>query len=140
MTLDAGRRCEDRQYVLMAAAYEPHGGLVPADTILCLMRRVHDQPLSRLSHWLVERTAVHFFWRSRTLMPLFQFVPGEMTLRPEVVRVVEELAPSFDDWDLAVWFAQPNICLNNRTPVDVLQTAPLAVLHAAQRHRYAAAA
>ena len=122
----------------MATAYERHGGLLLADTVARLMRQTHDQPLSTLARWIVNRTAVHLVWRSETILPAFQFTPGDMTLRPEVVTIVEELAPAFDDWDVAVWFAEPNAWLDGQAPVDVLRADPSAVLHVARADRYVA--
>ena len=131
-------RLEDRQYLLMTTAYERHGGLLSADTVARLMRPRRDQALSKLARWIVNRTAVHLVWRTETIMPVFQFTPGDMTLRPEVVTIVEELTPAFDDWDVAVWFAEPNTWLDDQAPVDVLRADPSAVLHAARADRYIA--
>jgi len=46
------------------------------------------------------------------------------------------LAPPFDDWDVAVWFAEPNTWPYGQAPVDVLRAEPSAVVHAARADRY----
>ena len=72
-------------------------------------------------------------------LPLFQFEPNSLSLRPESQRVVAELAPYFDGWRLALWFAEPNLWLADRSPVDLLETNPTYVLDAARADRFVAA-
>ena len=54
----------------------------------------------------MTREVVSFGWNSQTLLPLFQFDLFDMSLRPDAVAVISELADVFDDWELASWFAQ----------------------------------
>jgi hypothetical protein len=69
---------------------------------------------------------------------LFQFALPEMKVRQGVAQVIRELMPAFDDHDLAMWFASPNIWLQNVAPLDAIDGEPSAVLHAARADRFIA--
>ncbi len=49
-----------------------------------------------------------------------------------------ELAGAFDAWDLCCWLAAPNSSLDDRAPLDVLESDPGAVLQAARVDRFVA--
>ncbi|HXD06942.1 MAG TPA: hypothetical protein VN680_12885 [Burkholderiaceae bacterium] len=131
-------RIDDQQLATMTRVYARHGGLFSSDTVARLMRQSTEQPISRLAHWMVERTVVQIGWRAQTLLPLFQFVPHEMTLRPQVAQIVRELSDAYDDWDVAWWFANSNVFLDGALPVDVLERDAQAVLNAARADRFIA--
>ena len=122
----------------MERAFSAHGGSAGGDEIVRRLRLRADQPLSTLARWIVGRSVVHFEWQDSTLIPVFQFDLPDMSLRPTVGQVLGELNPVFDDWDVALWFAQPNSWLRDMLPVDVLQSHPLEVLHAARADRFVA--
>ena len=132
------RRTEDRQFIMMEAAYLRTGGLVSGDEAARILRRHSSQPISQLARWIVERTIVSFYWNSRTLVPLFQFDRSDMSMRAGTSAVVRELHDVFDDWDLATWFAQPNSWLNDAVPVDVIEHDQPAVVDAARADRFIA--
>ena len=77
-------------------------------------------------------------WRSQTLLPLFQFDLQSSSLRPPIERVIAELTGVFDDFELAIWFAQPNSWLDGAMPVHVLGRDVPAVLGAARADRFVA--
>ena len=133
-----GERIEDGQFLLMESSFGKTGGLATADGAVRLMRKFADQPLSRLAHWIVCRTIVSFEWRTQTLVPLFQFNASDMSLRSEILMIVRELAGAFDNWDTALWFAQPNVWLNDKAPIDIVASDPFAVLEAARADRFIA--
>ena len=132
------RRTEDRQFVMMEAAYLRTGGLVSGDEAARILRRHSSQPISQLAHWIVERSIVSFYWNSRTLVPLFQFDRSDMSMRAGASAVVRELHDVFDDWDLAMWFAQPNARLSDVAPVDIIEHDQRAVAEAARADRLVA--
>jgi hypothetical protein len=129
------RRIEDRQFAMMEVAYRRHGGLASGDDVARLLRRRTSQPLSILARWIVDRQIVNFRWQSRLLVPLFQFAAEGMNLRPLVLQVIDELAPTMDDWMLAYWFAEPDAQLGDRCPLDLLDSDPLALCGAARARR-----
>ena len=89
-----------------------------------MLRRRTSQPVSMLARWIVERRVVSFGWQGEYLLPMFQFDRAEMTVRRHVSAVLDEFDGTFDDWDLATWFALPNAWLGDDTPVDVLSLNP----------------
>lgn len=130
------RRAEDREYLAMEDAYARNGGLACGDEVARMLRHRSSQPLSQLARWITDRVVISFPWQSRLLVPLFQFERIEMRLRPATVEVVCELVDTLDDWDLAFWFAHPNSWLDDRLPVEVIETDAAAVLQAARADRY----
>ena len=129
---------EDRQFLTMKGAYARTGGLAFGDEVARLLRRRSEQPISTLARWIVARTIVTFEWRSQTLIPLFQFDPLDMSHRAGTVAVIRELSDVFDDWELASWFAQPNVWLHDATPVDAIRDDQPGVLQAARVDRFIA--
>jgi len=129
------RRVEDKQFVVMERAYTRTGGLETGDCVAALLRRRSNQPISTLARWIVDRRIVSFNWQAKTLIPLFQFDLATMSLRSSAVDVVQELVSSLDDWNLSLWFAQPNGWLDDAAPVDVIAADPMLVLQAARAGR-----
>jgi hypothetical protein len=132
MPLGHLRGAEERQFATMDGAFARHGGMVRADEAAWLLRRHAGRPISALARWIVERRVVSFTWQERLLVPLFQFTPCEMRLRAGVTEAARALATRFDDWAIALWFAQPNEWLDERAPVDVIEIDPAAVTMAAR--------
>lgn len=128
----------DPQFVLMALAYGQRGGFVTGDEVAGLMRGHVDQPVSVLARWIVTRQVLGFEWRSQTWIPLFQFNLAEMSVRPDVWHVLRELSSALEDWELAIWFASPNVWLQDAVPLDMIDRDPSAVLHAARTDRFVA--
>ena len=131
-------RLADHQYLAVARAYASSGGIAGCEEMVGLLRCCHDQPISVLARWIVGRAVVCFEWRATTLLPIFQFDVADMTIRPQVSDVLSELRDTFDDREVALWFAQPNAWIDGRAPVDVLRIDPVSVLDAARADRYIA--
>ena len=131
-------RIEDKQFAMMETAFSRTGGLASDNVAAHHLRRHTGQPVSTLAHWIVERAIVCFPWNSHTLVPMFQFDLGEMTLRPGATEILRELVDVFDDWELALWFARPNAWLNDATPVDTMAHDQPAVHRAARADRFIA--
>ena len=125
-------------HMTMVDAYRRTGGLVGGAEVALLLRRHSTQPLSLLARWIVTRRLVSYVWQSEILVPLFQFDRHDMSLRRASSQVVDELADTFDDWELAAWFAQPNSWLQDTAPVELIDIDQPAVLHAARADRFIA--
>jgi hypothetical protein len=126
------------QHIMMADAYRRTGGLVSGVEAALLLRRHSTQPLSLLARWIVTRRVVSYVWQSEMLLPLFQFDRDDMSLRRDTSQVVAELVDTFDDWELAVWFARPNSWLRDTAPVKLIDVDQPAVLQAARADRFIA--
>lgn len=125
-------------YRAMVQQYRDSGGLATGDEVVRLMGEVFDQPVSVLARWIVEREVVCFIWKSEHLLPMFQFEPRSMSLRLPLRTVLSELVPVFDEWELAVWFSQPNSWLQGASPADLIGVDASAVLDAARTDRFIA--
>ena len=119
-------------------AYGRTGGLASGDELAFLLRRRTSQPISMLARWIVERRVVNFGWRGEYLVPMFQFDRADMGVRQQVSAVLDEFGRTFDDWELASWFALPNTWLGDDTPIDVIRRKPHAVIQAARADRFIA--
>jgi hypothetical protein len=126
------------QHIAMVDAYRRTGGLVGGTELALLLRRHSTQPLSLLARWIVARRVVSYVWQSEILVPLFQFDRHDMSLRRGTVQVVDELADTFGDWELAAWFAHPNTWLQGTAPVELIDVDQPAVLQAARADRFVA--
>lgn len=131
-------RIEAMQHQAMSHAFRSHGGFIGSDDVTQELRRVCDQPISRLARWIVSRSIVSISWRAQTLMPAFQFDRADMSIRPCVSDVLLELGPVFDNWEMALWFATPNAWLDHAAPVTLLADDALSVLQAARTDRFVA--
>jgi hypothetical protein len=69
---------------------------------------------------------------------MFQFELRSMSLLPRLQAVLSELVSVFDEWEAALWFAQPNSWLQGAAPVDLIGGDAPAVLHAARADRFIA--
>jgi hypothetical protein len=132
------RRVEDHQLIVMEDAFRATGGLVSSNEIARRLRKGSNQPISIVANWIVAREIISLDWQSTTRVPLFQFEPPTMILRPGVTRIIRELSAVFDDWDLALWFATPNAWIFGRTPLEVFDRNERAVLEAARADRFIA--
>lgn len=135
-TQEVFRRIEDEQYLDMSRFYRRQGGLASADEVTWRMARHWDQPISVLDGWIVRREVVNIVWRFRTLVPMFQFTPGDMRIRPVVGSLLAELRGVFDDWEIADWLMQPNAWLQDERPLNLLAVDGAAVVGAARADRF----
>jgi hypothetical protein len=122
----------------MERGFRSTGGLLGGDELATLLRETSGQPVSVLARWIVAREAVSFEWHGQTLLPLFQFERFNLSLRSGVSRVVRELADVFDNWEMALWFAQPNAWLGDSAPADLVGIDARAVFDAARADRFVA--
>jgi hypothetical protein len=108
------------------------GGLVSGDTMAMAMRKFRDQPISTLARWIVDRTVISLDWHGHVMLPMFQFDPFDMSPRSDVHDIAQALAATHADWDIALWFAQPNALLDGEIPIDVIEHDFAAVMQAAR--------
>jgi hypothetical protein len=123
----------------MECAFLPTGGIVSGERLSQLLRHGLDQPISVLARWIVDRLVVSFEVHGQIWLPMFQFEPSTLRLRPGVLRVIEELRGVFGDSELAEWFAHPNSWLEGQSPASAIARDEQAVLDAARADRFVAA-
>jgi len=137
---DPYRRLEDRQFLDMRRGFDAYGGWISGDELSRRLRRHWNQPISVLANWVTKREIVNIVWRSGILIPVFQFSSESLQIRPVVRAALAELEGVFDDWEIAVWFAQPNVWLQEQRPVDLVARDDEGVIQAARADRFIASA
>ena len=127
-----------RDFELMLTAYMWSGGMARSVEVA---HRLEDRERGNLGTVgrLIDSHAIFAFdWRGSLWVPMFQFEPHEMYVKPPSRRVLEALDGVFDGWALAAWFIEPNLWLHGRRPVDLLDAHFLSVLAAARGDRFIA--
>jgi len=128
-----------RGFVSMLVAYRPSGGTLSSQDLAQLLADRQLSELLSLSGLITERQVFGFSWRGTFWIPMFQFELRSLTIRPESRLVLMELAKSFDEWNIASWFTCPNTWLDNKKPIELLDSDFPAVIDAARTDRYVAA-
>lgn len=113
-------------------AFAATGGIVPGDELGRLLEEQQHGNFVSLAKMLVSGQVFAIGWRQGLWFPMFQFHPGDLSIRVAAQQVRAELPPTADGWSLAAWFAGPNERLAGHRPVDLLDTQPLAVMDAAR--------
>lgn len=129
----------DRDFIAMLSAYRATGGIARTDDLARMLNEHRRAGLDALAGLIAAGTVFGFEWGSDFWLPMFQFEPRDLSLKPAPRQVVAELADEFDGWGLAVWFAHPNCWLQDRRPVDLLNSQLSQVLEAARTDRFIAA-
>lgn len=129
--VDADVAEQDAAFLQMLAAYRGHGGLRREAEVL-RRRQALDAAVTP------DDEAIRFDWGGSTWMPWFQFDARSGRLHEPCRRVIDELAPFYDGWLLALWFVQPNVWIHGGRPLDVLAVDPRRVHEAARVDRFVA--
>ncbi|HEY4342265.1 MAG TPA: hypothetical protein VGM97_20145 [Steroidobacteraceae bacterium] len=124
------------EFKTLQAAFARTGGLATGDQVAQRLLVRSDQAISLIARMIVKRQVVAFEFRASILIPLFQFDIPQMRVRPEVSALLLELNDVLDDWDIALWFSEPNDWLRGSAPVDSFLTDPEATYKSARTVRY----
>jgi hypothetical protein len=122
---------DSRLFAAMGKAYRASGGLVRGDDLVHVMAARRYGDYLSLARQIVAREVLSFDWNDSFWLPMFQFDPRDLSLRPELRELIKRLHTDMDGWNLSVWFAQPNARLRQFAPVDRLSTDLQGVLAAA---------
>lgn len=120
----------DQQFIAMLDSYRDSGGLARAQELVQVFKHRCGCDITPLASWIAGKKVICFEWQSETWLPLFQFNPLDMTLKPGLSLVLAELGSDDDAWEVANWFAQPNAWLGRCSPAATLALDPAAVLSA----------
>jgi hypothetical protein len=126
------------EFDALRLSYRASGGLVCGDELARALEDRGSGGFVSLAKLIVCAEVFGFEWRHGFWVPMFQFSPEELTIKPATKAVLAELGSAFDDWDLATWFVRPNSWLGERRPLDLLQSELPSVLQAARADRFAA--
>ena len=132
--------CEpnSRGFAALLAGFKSSGGLWCGDDLARLLEYRQCGDLGSLARLMVSGDIFSFQWQGNVWVPMFQFDPSQLSVKQGARQVHGELAPVFDGWMLAAWFAQPNTWLKGRRPVDLLDLNFPAVCAAARADRFVA--
>lgn len=129
-------RQTDTEFVQMLDGFRASGGLARLQEVTERCERQRGPDIAMLSACMARKEIICFEWQSQLWMPLFQFNPLEMAIRPQIQPVVAELSCIYGPWDLAFWFSQSNPWLADRVPADALLSDFPTVLQAARADRF----
>jgi hypothetical protein len=123
---------DDLAFAALRDAYEAAGGIARGD-VVSRLRAVHGRStFINVAQLLAPEDIFGFEWAGSPWVPMFQFEPCDMTLRPAPCQVRAELGAEFDGWSVCAWFVEPNAWLARRRPLDLLGSDLEAVLRAAR--------
>ena len=108
----------DHQFIEMMDAYRQSGGLARLQELASLRGSGAPVDIANLANCISRRELICFEWQSYAWLPLFQFDLSDMTLRPQLQRIVAELSCIYNPWEVAFWFTQPKPWLSDRAPAD----------------------
>lgn len=128
----------DCEFVRMQLAYEPTGGLAKGNDLARWLENLRPGAFANLAKLILSGEVFAFRWHDEYWIPLFQLDPVDLSVKQASKRVLAELAGVFDGWTLATWFAARNSWLDNKRPVEMLDSHVSAVLEAARADRFVA--
>lgn len=134
-----GAAPNSRGFITMLSQYHASGGLVCGDTLGRLLDDWQRGDFISLARLIASNEIFSFRWHGQSWIPMFQFELRDLSVKSGPRRVLAELKPVFDDWELAVWFIQPNSWLQTKRPLDLLDADLAGVLEAARADRFIAA-
>jgi hypothetical protein len=124
------------EFMTLLKAYRPSGGLLRAQEAAARCKPHSGTDVQTLAGWIVRRKVVSFEWLHRIWLPLFQFNRLDMTRQTGLDAILSELTAVYDDWEIANWFARPNVWLAGCLPSATLTDDAPEVLEAARAERY----
>jgi hypothetical protein len=128
----------DHAFVVLCNALRRSGGIARAEEVASWREARGSSGLASIDAHVRQRELFCVDWNDAGWLPLFQFGPYSLRVRPAIAPVIDELGDVFDAWTLATWFVTPNSCLDDRCPVDLLEADMPAVLRAARTDRFIA--
>ena len=123
-------------FAALRAAYRATGGIARGDDVARLLEDHGLATFVGLARLLASSDVFGFEWRSTLWIPMFQFELRDLSVKPATLLVLAELGRGWNGWARAVWFARPNIWLQDRPPVDLVDTQLAQVLRAARAERF----
>lgn len=130
-----GEAPEGNGFVGLLHAFFDSGGTLEAEAVDRLLQACQGAEAGGLSGLLETRQVFGFEWRDALWIPMFQFNPDDLSVRPGSQRVRDELPVLWSGWNQACWFASPNIWLSGRAPVELFESAQQDLEEAARAWR-----
>jgi len=126
-------------FAALLGVYRSSGGSARGDDLARLLEEHHRGDYVSLARLIGTGAVFGFEWRQTLWIPMFQFDPRDLAVKPGLRQTSWSLAADFDGWALAAWFASGNTWLGGHRPLDLLESDLPAVLDAARADRFIAA-
>lgn len=126
-------------FAALRVAFRASGGLARGDDIALLLADRGRGDYVSLARLIGAGEVFGFEWQRSFWIPMFQFDPRDLSIRPGSRQVLAELASAFDGWRLATWFTEPNAWLDAARPIDLIDVDPAEVVQAARADRFVVA-
>ncbi len=126
----------DAGFIALCRAYRGSGGIARGTDLAHWLCGRGEGDSRALAGLIVGSQAFSFAWHDTFWVPMFQFSPVQPAWGPAGRRVLAELAPLLDGWQLAAWFVRGSTWLDGQRPLDLLVSQPDRVLAAARTDRY----
>jgi len=113
-------------------AFRPSGGKAPGDIVGRLLADHQTGEAVSLARLIHSGRVFGIEWRGCLWIPMFQFNADGPSISAAAQTVRAGLPELWSGWTVAMWFAMPNVRLQDRRPVELLGSDLDAVLQAAQ--------
>ena len=120
-----------RGFIALLEAFRATGGTAPGEFVGRLLEERQFGNAVSLVKLIYTGQAFGFEWRDSLWMPMFQFDANDLVLKASAQRVRADLPSLWSGWNVATWFATPNVQLGGHTPVDALDSDVEAVIRSA---------
>ena len=121
-----------RGFIALLEAFRATGGTAPGAIVGRLLEEHQVGNAVSLAKLIYTGQAFGFEWRDSLWIPMFQFDANDLVLKASAQSVRAELPSLWSGWNVATWFAAPNVRLDGRSPADRLDRDLEAVVQAAQ--------
>lgn len=103
----------------MRMAFIASGGLRSVGELTRGKDKHSSSRFAQIARWIATREIMGFMWHAEPWVPMFQFDAGpHLQPRQDLQPLFALLAPLYDAWEMANWFAKPNHWLSGHRPVD----------------------
>jgi hypothetical protein len=136
--------CSDQQFLQLLGLYRALGGLTRLQQVQDSVDQIGDarEPMhredDRVERWLAERRIFAVRWSDRSWVPQFQVERSSRRPFAHIADILGVLDDTFDDAEIAAWFATANVWIGGRAPAAALESDTVAVLDAARADRFIA--
>lgn len=122
-------------FLALLRAFFGSGGIARAIELEGMLQERQRGDYISLARLIANGRLFFFEWRDTVWVPMCQFDPRNLQVKPAFEKVWFELAPTLGGWKTASWLAMPNPILDNQRPIDVVDLDVQAVLSAAKLER-----
>jgi hypothetical protein len=130
----AGIDWQDNRFLQLMADLRTYGGMLPIEDVRSI-GFVSHAGLS-LGESLMRHDLFALTWRHRQWLPMFQFRMPGWELSTNVSDIACLMHPVLQGFELTEWFITPSGWLDDQCPLELIDTNPSQVRHAARADRF----